>query len=342
MSMRAPLFAACVVLTAGCSGRTESVPPPGATEAPPVVPPPRAAEGAGSNAGSTPGEGPRPAEAACPPPADPAHAAICLALSAEPIDLDADPRFTGRGTLRVAAYATPTPEPASLLGEVVLGAGAPVDLRKLPPVVLGDLPPGDVHLEVRFSEGTATELATPRAGDWIAGYDLAGGAVGARLDPVTLAAGQARPLRRTLQMLRELVVRAHRTPGVSPVGDGKGPLRAVASAAPELDTKKGIRLFGEAEASCVDLSGGASAVARGWVVGPGPYWVFALLDDFGEGGLGPQGSLLSIAGTTPTAILLPQENKLEPGATAPAVTLEVELGTAAPPSGGLADGTTCP
>lgn len=306
----------------------------------------------GSSPAAPPGDRPAPGSspsspattAACGAPTSAMHAAVCVSLRPEAIDLTADPAIDGKGTLWIAAYQSPLATAASLLAETFVGsANAPITMAALKDAVrLDGIPPGKVYIRAVLFDGAFTPGETPSAGWWMGGYDLTDGVEAAKLVAVTTQAGATAKLSLDLLLLRKLVVNVHRSPSVFPVGDGRGPLRAVAFATASLDTKTAIPFFGEAGATCGDLSGASSTALAGYVVGKGPYWIFALLDDFGVGGLGPEGSLISIAGTTPTAILLPPENKIAYAAGAPVVTATVELGTAVPRKTFAPDAVTCP
>jgi hypothetical protein len=293
--------------------------------------------GTGSGMGTTP-------PASCTAAPDATHAAVCVSAHPEAIDYSTtDPSFDGKGVLWVAAYQSPLATPASLLKETYVGsAKAPVDLRALQAVRLDGIAPGTVYLRVVMFDGTFAPAEPPSAGWWVGGYDLKGGIENAPLLPVTTKAGAASKLDIDLVLLRKLTVTVRREQVVLPVGDGRGPLRAIASPTDSLDTQTSIPYFGEAGAKCGDLSSAAnSAALSGYVVGKGPYWIFAVLDDFGVGGLGPDGSLVSIAGTTPTAILLPQENVTDYAPRSPTVSVSVMLNTGVPRKSITPDATTC-
>jgi hypothetical protein len=290
--------------------------------------------------GTMPGGQP---SASCTAGTDAAHSAICVSIHPESIDLSAtDPSFDGKGMLWVAAYQSPLAAASTLLAEKYVGTpSAPVDVRALSAVRLDNIPAGTIYLRVVLFDGTVAPAEPPSAGWWVGGYDLTNGVDSAQLRPVTTHAGSASKLDVDLLLLRKLTVSVRRSSGVLPIGDGRGPLTAVASPTSSLDTSKAITFFGEAGAKCGDLSGSASATASGYVVGKGPYWIFAVLDDFGVGGLGPEGSLISIAGTTPTSILLPPENVINYAPGAPTITTAVELDTAVPRKTTSPDSMTC-
>lgn len=349
-----PLFGALVALvltTASCSGNDAvdigSSRAPGATTnpgGPTGTPGPGeapAVSGPDAPPGSPPGS---PPSAPCTATSqDPTHASLCVSLRPEAIDLSTDPSFDGKGTLWIAAYQSPLATPASLLKEIYVGsAAAPVAVKSLPQTVrLDGVPPGTVYVRAVLFDGAVAPAETPSAGWWVGGYDITGGVDSAKLVPVQTKAGQPTKLDLDLLLLRKLTVNVHRSPGVLPLGDGRGPLRAVALPTSSMDTQKAITFFGQAASTCGDLSGAANASLAGYVVGKGPYWIFAVLDDFGVGGIGPDGSLISIAGTTPTAILLPPENAINYAPGAPIIATTVALDTAVPRQTPAPDVVTC-
>lgn len=341
---RRSLPSSCVIAAAfltACSGSLEKPrewqPTTGASPTEPAVP------GSGNPADPpgppAPGNPEKPVEG-CAAPADATRGALCIGVKPEAIAFAADARLDGRGVLWVAAYAKPDADPSSLLAETYVGKGAEIDLRKPAPVVrLDALPPGNVFVRAVFFDAAVSPSQPLAIGSWIGGYDLTNG-VGGPLAPVGIVAGAAKGATLDLLLLRRLAVAVRKKGSVFPIGDAQGPIRIFASGDPFLDTKS-TRFFGQGELPCGDLSGAGVATVEAYVAGAGPFWIHAVLDDYGQGGIGPGGSILSIAGTTPTKILLPAENRIVYEGSAATLNASVELGTVVPLTSFVTDATSC-
>ena len=99
-----------------------------------------------------------------------------------------------------------------------------------------------------------------------------------------------------------------------------------------------------AAVACANLkNAGSTVVAQGYVVGPGPYFLLPLLDDFGAGAAAglPPGALtaLDLTGATPT---IPASSKTSYALDAYVVSQTLSLTTAIPRPTGPADTLTCP
>lgn len=283
----------------------------------------------------------------CPAPADPNKAALCLVIEPEPIDfVPVNERFDGYGVLHVAVFDTPLPAASvAPLGEKLApsqdGGAAAQSLSKLAAEPIRfELEPGIVYPRAYFFDDfKAVDVKTPEPGVWLGGYDLAGKGLEdkAPLRAVALEAGKGRELRMTLTALRRLTVKVSR--GLAnPRGDGEGPLLVVAQSSTKLDESS--KTFGLASAACANLKDAPNVTVEGVVVGPGPYWVTAILDDLGEGGSSPGGALVSLEwdGSSPQ---IPEQNKLEYAPGAYQITAEVTMRTTLPVFGAVEDKARC-
>lgn len=244
----------------------------------------------------------------CPPPADPKKSALCLTIEPEAIDFIAtNPRFDGQGILHVALFDNALP-----------GNGAPLQDRTLPPQggdlvtksltelvaepIRFELDPGTIYPRVLFFDDLNVfedrDEETLLPGLWLGGFDLSKGLVATLpLQPVVLEAGEGREVAVKLVALRQLTVNVSRADNLEVSSNAQGPIFIAALDSPSLGGSP--KAFGLAEKSCGDLSvDGSSVAVEGVVVGEGPYWVTAILDDYGVGlqpNSLPGGALLSVA-----------------------------------------------
>jgi hypothetical protein len=233
-----------------------------------------AAEDAGSDAGGD-----------CAAPEDPAKSALCLDLQAEPVaPLPAEPDFDRRGRLHVQIFAVPNPGPptapqAPPIAEAWPADGGEIDLADpLPGLRFDELPP-TVYVRATFADSLGP--AALRPGVWIGGVDATQGIGGEQtLAAVNLAAGQGKRVQLTLSALRRLSVELTLAGGVVPLDDGQGRARfeAFAAAGPTGSAP----VFGFGAADCVDVSAGGARI-EGVLLGAGPYYLLAGVDDLGLG-----------------------------------------------------------
>jgi hypothetical protein len=106
------------------------------------------------------------------------------------------------------------------------------------------------------------------------------------------------------------------------------------------DFQQPLKLFGLGTRSCGNVSGAGTTQVEGFVVGKGPYFLSALLNDFGGQGDVPPGSMLSIEATD-GGLRLPAANKVTYPADAYVITHSVKLTLADPRTPGP-DNVTCP
>ena len=181
----------------------------------------------------------------------------------------------------------------------------------------------------------------PGAGTWLGGYDLNQG-LGKKLPltPITLTKGQGTAVTIDLKALRKFTVAVSRNASLTPLGDGQGSLAAVASSNHTLNGNgKGV-VMGLAQSDCKDLSGSTPVEVKGLVVGPGPYWLASVLNDFGAAGDVPAGALISIdipGGVT----TIPDANMITYPANAYQVQASIDLIAAMPVGDAGPDNLSC-
>lgn len=290
----------------------------------------------------------------CDDPSDSTKAALCLALEPETIQfLPSNPAFDGKGVLFVEIFDTPTP-----------ALGATPIASQLLPAQDGGADAGFVEATlaqltaapIRFDGLSATDKLYARAifvdndavlsagaplpGVWFAGIDLIDGIGGTPpLYELSLTAGEGTGIVRKLIALRKLSVTVSRASGVSPKGDGQGPLTFVAVDGVQVAPTTNI--WGLGSALCGDLSGTSPFTVEGFVVGSGTKHLLAVLDDFGVGSAGlPAGAMTNgqVSGTTFT---IPTGDSVSIPFDAYAVLANVELGTAFDGPDGGADNASC-
>jgi len=295
----------------------------------------------------------------CAPPSNPGQAALCVTLTPELIDFLADPAFDGKGVLVVQVFSRAHPDDdagdASLAGPLVFpaldggaadaGAGL-VDLSQpIPQIRFDGLPATTVYVRALFVDDPSTiGSGQIQAGWWIGGLDFKNGLDKAPLRPLTLTAAQGTVDPLGLVAFRKLTTSVSLAPGVVPTGNGQGPITTVVvdTATPGAGDG-GVRLFGSGSLKCgnVSDSGPGDAAVVGFVVGPGPYWQAASLDDYGVGTSFPPGALISLTVNDAGALVVPAADMLTYPAAAYQVASSVALKLALPWDGG-SDMTTCP
>ncbi|MGO9832822.1 MAG: hypothetical protein ACLP1X_01265 [Polyangiaceae bacterium] len=294
----------------------------------------------------------------CAPPVNPDQAALCVTLTPEMITFLADPAFDGKGLLVVQVFSRAHPDDdagdASIAGPLVFpsldggtsdGGLAQIDLSQpLPQVRIDGLPATTVYARAFFVDDPSTIASGQiQAGWWLGGLDLTGGLDKAPLKPVVLTAGTGTVDVIGLVALRRLTTAVSLAPGVVPAGNGQGPITTVVvdTATPGADS--GANLFGSGSLKCgnVSDSGPGDASVVGFVLGKGPYWLAASLDDFGVGTSFPPGALISLVLNDAGALAIPPADMLTYPAEAYQVTSSIAF-TAALPWDGGPDPVSCP
>lgn len=315
-----------------------------------------ASDGAAGDGGAGGGAGDGAAEAsdACADPTDASKAALCLVVQPDAITfVPGDPAFDGKGVLAIDLFDTPSPDlpdggTVTPLASVLLpvqssdGGISEADLATLAaqPIRFDDLPP-TVYARVFFADDTSMLVSPqdgPRPGLWVGGIDFSNGiADHAPLEPIALQTGQGTTAPVALHPLRKLTVTVDRT--ASPIGDGQGPLSVVAidSQTPSSTSQ----IFGYASLDCADLSGSGTVTVSGFVLGPGPHWLAAVLNDLGvQSNDLPPGSLTSLEPSGGT-LQIPAGDQLTYAADAYETTASITLGLAVPAGDAGGDGVTC-
>jgi hypothetical protein len=290
----------------------------------------------------------------CAPPADPTKAALCIAVVPEAISfVPGDPKQDGVGVMTLRLYARAQPEAdagdAAVSDLVVLPPqrdGGPIATMSLAapiePVRFDGLAPGQVYARVLFVDDF-TAFNAFGAGWWAGGLDLSRGVVNLPLAPVALQAGQGKTVRVDLLALRRLTVTMTRATSIAPIGNGQGPVLVYPIEGNRLTA--GLKVFGLATSPCGDISGASAAIANGWVIGKGPYFLAGWVDDFDAGGygIGP-GALVSVdVGTG--GVVVPAANEVTYAPSAYSVAHTIRATYAVPidagPDGAV-DNVTCP
>ena len=283
----------------------------------------------------------------CAPPADPSKSALCLTLVPETIAFASDPSFDGKGWLIAQIFDSAQPDypdggqkPDLAHAELPPGLpdGGTIDISQPVPVLRFDGLPSTVYVRAVFFDNPSPP--TPIGpGTWLAGYDLQNG-IHSQLALVnqTLTPGSGTSVSLSLTALRQLVVTLDRA--VTPAGNGEGPAEFIAT--PDQSPSSGSPIFGLGTSPCAKVDVVNTKVS-GLVIGKGPYWVAADLDDFGlaDGGVGlPAGSLTSLD-FVDGGYLLPAANQLSYAANAYQVALTVSLNVVVPGAPST-DRVTCP
>jgi hypothetical protein len=290
----------------------------------------------------------------CAAPSVSTNAAVCVTVSPEAIAFLSDPNFDGKGLLTVGVYSSAHPgsndpglAPSVLLPMLDAGAGdggvALVDLSQPVPVVRFEVPATTAYVRAIFIDNPASlaDGGGLQAGWWLGGLDLSHGIDNAPLVAVPLTAGSASNVTIDLIALRQLTLTVSLGANVTPAGNGQGPLTAIAVNTTIL-SDAGTYLYGLGQLPCANVSGDAQATVPGWVVGHGPYWIAATLDDFDAGSSFPAGGLFSLeldAGVP----FIPSIDEIAYDASAYRVTGSATLTYVNPWDGGAdADTVSCP
>jgi hypothetical protein len=289
---------------------------------------------------------------ACAPPGVATDSVLCVTVSHEAIAFLSDPAFDGKGLLTLGVYSNATAGDdagyaALLLPSQDAGVGdaglALLDLSQPVPVVRFELPATTAYVRAIFIDDPATlaDGGSLQAGWWLGGYDLSHGIDNAPLMPVPLTAGAVKDVTIDLVALRQLTLTVTRAPGVVPAGNGQGPITALAANTGILSDAS-TYLYGLGRSACGDVSGDASAVVPGWVLGSGPYSMVVTLDDFDAGGDFPAGGMFSLV-LDAGLLAVPSTDLLTYDAGAYQVTGSATLTYVNPWDGGAdADTVSCP
>jgi hypothetical protein len=290
--------------------------------------------------------------AACAPPSVATDSVLCVIVSPEAIAFLSDPAFDGKGLLTVGVYSNATAADDAGYAAVLLpsqdaGVGeagvAQLDLSQPVPVVRFEVPATTAYVRAIFIDNPATlaDGGGLQAGWWLGGYDLSRGIDDAPLMPISLTAGAAKNVAIDLVALRQLTLSVTRAPGVVPAGNGQGPITALAANTGVLSDAS-TYLYGLGRSACGDVSGDASAVVPGWVLGNGPYSMVVTLDDFDAGGDFPAGGMFSLV-LDAGVLAVPSTDILAYDAGAYQVTGAATLTYVNPWDGGAdADTVSCP
>jgi hypothetical protein len=291
----------------------------------------------------------------CPPPADPTTSSLCISLNPEAIAFLSDPAFDGKGLLVLQLFSRPHPDddagdsavtPPLLLpsqpdGGTADGGFALLDLSQPVPQVRFDGLPTLVYARAVFvDDPTTLGKGGVQAGWWLAGLDLANGIDKAPLSPVALTAGQGTSVSLDLIALRKLTVTVARASGIAPAGNGQGPVVTVAIDTDKIGGDAGGHLWGAGALACGKVDGISQAVVQGFVIGKGPYWIVASLDDFGVDASFPAGGLSSLI-LDGGGLFVPASDKVMYPANAYQVTATAALTFVSPWEGGV-DPVSCP
>jgi len=281
----------------------------------------------------------------CAPPSDATKSSLCVRVAPEAIHFISDMNLDGKGLMVIDVHAAANPDapdgaPRPALQTAVLPAqdggldAGELDLSAPVPEVRFDGLPATVYPRVIFVDSRIQPK--PGAGWWIGGYDLANGVAKAPLKPVTLMPGSGTTITIDLLALRRLFVTL--TLGTQPIGNAMGP--AIFGVTPDQTFTAAPKVFGLGGSPCANVSDGGALLA-GFVLGKGPYYVFALLDDFDAGGFLAPGALTSLS-IAEGGAQNPAPTLLNYVPTAYVVSHSVPLGTAVPkPEAGI-DSISCP
>jgi hypothetical protein len=260
----------------------------------------------------------------CPPPTDSSKARACLAFSPEVMNLlnggDAgtDPRLDGMGRLLIQVFDTSTPSIPSDAGDG--GLAAPLatilyppplaDGGMLPEVGVYSLPvipidglPATVYIRTLFIDNPEWFLnrTSLTYGMFVGGVDLSSGVRPLPAPPppllsVSLTVGQGKIVTQPLTALRRFKTQIGLYPGLTPAGNGQGPLNAAVF---EQAAPVGAQIFGGAQVPCVNMTSGAYALSGFFYNNAtNTKWFGADLDDFNLESANvtiPPGSLVSIS-----------------------------------------------
>ena len=301
--------------------------------------------GAGGVAtGGATGDGGAGGASSCLPPADRKQTSVCVTLVPEKITAQSDPGLDEKGVFLLQIFDTSTPPDkdasAIALVERVLPANtatAEVALDTIPVQRLVGTLPSVVYVRAVFIDD-ASRLA-PGAplgpGTWVGGIDLADGLkYKAPILPVNVDVGEGNAIMLPLVALRKLTVKVHAS--AAPVGDGQGPLTALA--VNNADPTKKPPVFGLARAACADVA--TDVTLTGFVFGNGPYWVTGALNDLGLTGDFSPGTLAALD-VTGNKVTIPKKLSYAADDYAPSTSIDLSYAVPWPPDGGPLPPNAC-
>ena len=283
----------------------------------------------------------------CAPPADPTKSSLCIRIAPEAIQFLAnDPSLDGKGFMVVDVHDVANPDqpdgaPIPPLQQRILpgdgGADAgELDLSAAVPTIRFDGLSSTVYPRVVFVDARGSTKVG--AGWWLGGYDFTNGfQKPALLTPVTLTPGVGTTITIDLTALRRLHVTLTRS--ATPIGNAMGPASVVAT--PDLVPVAGSKLFGVGANPCAKVNGALTAEVNGFVLGKGPYYALAQLDDFGTGGFFAPGSLISLE-IADGGVRNPASSQLTYAANAYVVAHTVDLDLTVPKPDAGVDTVVCP
>jgi hypothetical protein len=283
----------------------------------------------------------------CAPPTDSTKSALCIVIAPEAITFLANANLDGKGFLAVDVHDVANPDapdgaPIPALQAVTfpsLDAGpdaALFDLSTPAPTIRFDGLPATVYPRVVFVDSVGTQKAT--AGWWLGGYDLSNG-IGdtVLLKQVTLTPGKGTTVTIDLTALR--LLRVTLTRSATPIGNAQGPANfAVIS---DQIPGSGTKAFGLGNSACGKVDGTNTAEVNGFVIGKGPYYVFAQVDDFGIGGFLPSGALASLE-IVDGGLQNPASSQITYAANAYSITKTIDLDITVPRPDAGTDNVVCP
>lgn len=280
---------------------------------------------------------------ACAAPSDPSTAALCLVIEPEVLDLvDGDERFDGQGVFVVQVFDTPEPDlpdgtqvPALAETTIPDQPGGPTPVLTgvydpLEPVRFEGLP-AQVFVRVLFADNFEVfESDALVGGLFVGGWDLSQGVLfEGGLEPVDLTVGEGLEVTMPLVALRSMKVKLTKPIFVQPRGNGEGPAGFFLFDTSNVTVNAPI--WGIGETACGSIHAPSGIDVEGAFVGPGPYFGFGYLDDYGEGieNQIPPGTMvnLELAGGQPS---LPAGAEIEIPPGAYRVEASLELTTTIP------------
>jgi hypothetical protein len=299
-------------------------------------------DGDGGPTGDAPGDAPRDGDGGpqCPPPTDSTKAQACLTFTPEVMNLlngagDAgtDPRLDGMGRLLIQVFDTATPSIPSDAGD----GGLPAPLAQilypppladggtLPEVGVYSLPvipidglPATVYIRTLFIDNNEwfRNRTSLTYGMFVGGVDLSSGVRPLPAPPpalltVNLTVGQGKIVNQSLTALRRFKTQVAMRPGLTPAGNGQGPLNAAVF---EQAAPLGAQIFGGVQIPCVDITQGAYAISGFFYTNAtDTKWFGALLDDFGLSSANvttPPGALISLAQDDAGTTIIPPTQRV--------------------------------
>jgi hypothetical protein len=230
------------------------------------------------------------------------------------------------------------------------GTQSLVGVNALPTIPIDGLP-ATVYIRALFVDNLAW-FAPPQNGRGLTyGMFIGGFQLNAGLQPppdlraVPLTIGSGITVNMPLRALRKFTSSVALLPPsdagtVTPADDAEGPLSVAAF---QQSDPRNAPVFGGLQGPCVDMKTGPKPVT-GLFFGTGDFWFGAQVDDYGLGGVNPEGALVSLVPTPSDAGLIfriPDRQKITVG-TEYTVTVPTILLTGTIPSPGTHPTFQCP